>query len=159
MSKTNSKNHQPRLTLDGLKAGCQGFVRLPNGTIITDDKVMQAALDSVDQAAVFKEVDADLVVSEWDRKMPINGAPAAKVLIAQRANIPAGGLIYLIKRASSDRVLFFQPMVPGGAGIVPLTRANIDEVSAAHRASIVQSIVLSAVKRLTLDKLAELPRN
>lgn len=158
MSKTKSEQHQPRLDYAGFMRGCGGIFQMAGGQPATEAEV-KAAIASVDQAAVFKEVDADLIVVEWDRKEPINGAPPAKVLVAQRANIPPGGLIYLIKRKSTGQVLFFQPMVPGATGIQPITRANFDEVSAAHRASVVQSIVLSAVKRLALDKLAALPRN
>jgi hypothetical protein len=140
------KTKQTYVTLEGLKR-CFGSL------LQRSDAELQKAMDSVDQDAIFKAIDEDTIAIEWDRKSPINGAPASKVLMAQRAQLVPGGAIYLIKRKSDDRVIYFQPFMPGVVGRVAISPKDLPEVSAAHRAKVVQDNVLSAVKQAVLQAL------
>lgn len=117
-----------------------------------DLPAVKAALKGIDQEAVLKETQSEWSCVEWDRESPINGNPAAKILFS-RPDIPAVGLIYLIKEG--DNVVYFQPVVPRVNGRVPMTdRGTFDKIRGDHLANAVLERAYSRIKTMALEAAA-----
>ena len=110
-------------------------------------KQVNAALAKVDQQSIIDEEDGKYTTEIWDRKSPINGIEAGDVL-KSRGDIPATGMVFLIKD-SSGRVINFQPHDPDQEGIVLMTGVNVqakaDDARQEHANKRASHLILSEV--------------
>jgi hypothetical protein len=119
-----------KLNFDNLIAAFDGKIQLGDGSIIEDKAILQKAFDAVDQDAIRAKIKEQYVAEEWDRKTPINGNAASKVLLV-RKDIPINGKVYTISRGG--KVMFFQPFKPGLPGHQPMTtEAEMRKCMEAH---------------------------
>lgn len=139
-----------KLTAKGMLS-ITGSVTLEDGTVIKDEALIQRAINGVDQDAIVAKLHEEFIASEWDRKTPINGVPAAQVLLLRR-DIPAAGKVYTIRRGA--RVLCFQPFKPGEPGRQPMrTEGELRECMSKHLAQIIEGHALNEAKMAALNIL------
>jgi hypothetical protein len=101
---------------------------------VTDNE-LNAAIATIDEAALHADEDPKWTTEIWDRTSPINGTPAADIL-AKRTDIPETGDVVLV--LFEDKVIQFQPHDPdqeGLASILDGVQCGIDmkEKSVAER--------------------------
>lgn len=81
-------------------------------------KDVEDAYNRTDWHEIKKNCLAVLTVEEWDKKSPINGVGAEKV-IQRRGDVMENCPVYLIK-GPDKRVLYFQPFMPEVDGMQPI---------------------------------------
>lgn len=116
------------VTVESLREArrAEGLPAAPAGAVET-------ALSGVDQAAIFAEEEAALVVEEWDHQTSINGVSPAKIY-EHRNDVTPRSTVYLLKDAGTGRVVVFQPFRPHLQGFQPIRDAAVE--GADHRAEI-----------------------
>jgi len=82
---------------------------------------IEAALDTIEQQAIFNEERSRITVEVWDKVSPINGVDPATVKTS--LNVPEGGEVYMLYIDGNLSIL--QPYDPFQAGIVPMTADNV----------------------------------
>jgi len=90
---------------------------------------VEAALGKRDVAARKEQKKARYRVEIWNKRSPINGVPAEKIL-ASRTDIPENGEVYLIY--IDGNLTYFQPHPPGEGGLRPMTRKEALQIASAH---------------------------
>ncbi|MDI3341838.1 MAG: hypothetical protein QJR03_15030 [Sphaerobacter sp.] len=110
-----------------------------------------AALDGIDQGAILAEEQQALTWELWDKQSPINGVPAEQLLA--RDDVPPGGAIYLIREKATGNVLYFQPHLPGAAGIVAMDEATASTEAGSHVQAVAQTRADQRVLQEALRKL------
>jgi hypothetical protein len=98
-------------------------------------EAIQAALDTIDQAAVVAEELAAVAVQVWDKQSDINGVPASYWL--GREDVNPDGEVYLLNDTARDR-LYFQPHVAGVEGFVWMSPEDVGAHAEAHREAVAQ---------------------
>lgn len=126
-------------------------ITLPN---VTDAEV-DAALASVDQAAVYDAQRATWTEQVWDRKSPINGVPAEHFL--NRGDVPETGDVYLLLR--NGQVVGFQPHEPEREGIIPIPRGRGLARAKEHADTIAADSAAAEVIERVRARLAENRKN
>jgi hypothetical protein len=90
---------------------------------------VDAALAKRDVAARAAAKKQRYRVEIWDKKSPINGVPAERVL-ASRTDVPETGEVYLIY--IDGKLTYFQPHPPGDAGLRAMTRDEVLQIGDQH---------------------------
>lgn len=146
-----SKRRQADVT--ELKRAFHGRFKRSNGEE-RDDARAAEALARVDQQAIIDECDAECVVEKWDRKSDINGVPAHMVMRARKDIPPPPAKVYLIKEASTGKVMYFQPYKPHVAGRQAMTdQAEFDTLAEEHRSKMANERALATIKRKFVEEL------
>lgn len=110
---------------------------------------VQAALASVDRAALEEAEKARYKIEIWDERSPLAGQPPE--YWRQRGDWPEGGKVYLIYVDGNLRIV--QPHDPEQAGFVPMDEATARARAEAYVASLVEQAVDEKVKEAVLMRL------
>lgn len=121
-------------------------ILLSNGK--TEEEVVEI-LKAYDIPSMIEAEKGTFEVEVWDKKVPINGVPAEKLL--QRNDVQLADEIYLIKDADNGRVVYFQPHNPFEQGFEPMTKENVLEVAERHVTQISEEKVANTILSIALS--------
>lgn len=118
-------------------------------------EAIETELQDIDQEQILEEERALYVAEVWDKRSPVNGAPADQVL-ASLTDIPYQEIV-LLRDLDTGRVVLFQPFQPGAAGYQPIATAEANSVVTGMREDVVQVEAAKRIARIVAERLSAKP--
>lgn len=102
-------------------------------------------LDAINIEDIQNELENRWSYEVWDKVSPINGVEANRVL-ERHSYITDDMEVYLIREG--DRVIYFQPHVPGVEGIQKMKKNDVKTHAENHKDSVIDEQVIQRVIQL-----------
>lgn len=110
---------------------------------------IEAALNTIDQQAVFNEQRQRVTIQVWDKVTPINGVAPEKIIA--RDDVPDNGEIYLLY--IDGKLVYLQPHDPFQAGVVPMISETVAQLANQHADQAATQMADDKVFEVLLSKI------